>query len=62
MTEKLEPCPFCGRPEVVPTRVELPFYSWHIWCPSCRSCGPTNGQKREAIRLWNTRKQKEPTK
>jgi len=32
-----------------------------VWCLACGALGPV-GERAEAIRLWNTRKQKEPTK
>lgn len=57
MAEKLEPCPFCGSDSVG----VLPGI-WFGECFVCEAEGPPGKNYAEAIRLWNTRKQKEPTK
>ncbi len=59
MAEKLEPCPFCGEVEASHARAAGFDY---IWCEGCGAEGPAAELRAEAIRLWNTRKQKEPTK
>lgn len=57
MTEKLEPCPFCGGKGALEAGH---FLTW-VACLSCCARGPV-ASRAEAIRLWNTRKQKESTK
>lgn len=60
MTEKLEPCPFCGRSgQLVGDRL----VSWVRCSPGgkCGAEGPIAPTREEAVRLWNRRPQKEPT-
>jgi Lar family restriction alleviation protein len=62
MAEKLEPCPFCGSSDIriFETGGGSRAYAF---CDGCDAEGPLGwGDTDEAIRLWNTRKQKEPTK
>lgn len=61
MTEKLEPCPFCGGGATL-----FNIFGYVVTCENA-GCGvmvetTPHAKKAAAIRLWNTRKQKEPTK
>jgi len=62
MAETLEPCPFCGQP---PDIFEPPNGGTRVVCGGV-DCAvyvtALSPYRAEAIRLWNTRKQKEPTK
>ena len=61
MAEKLEPCRFCQKADSRLVVSRRPFDKWQVWCCACGALGPV-GERDEATRLWNTRKQKEPTK
>jgi hypothetical protein len=61
--EKLEPCQDCDSREL--TMVEFAMGSstrYRVACTLCGSHGPQSKTEAQARRLWNTRKQKEPTK
>jgi len=58
MSEKLKPCPFCGRTNMniyqdsnKDSKIAWPFY---IWC-SCEIHGPFRKTERGAIAAWNRR-------
>ena len=58
MSDKLEPCPFCGSNDLgVKTTISV----YTVRCDGCGAQGPLVVQHQEAIRLWTTRKQTEPT-
>jgi hypothetical protein len=49
----LLPCPFCGgQPEIL-----RGHFFVHCPNPDCATDGPTGDDERDAIRLWNTRKE-----
>jgi hypothetical protein len=50
--EHLEPCPFCGDLEVVPTTTWSGYQKRHVDCRECKCCGAT-----APIAQWNTRAQ-----
>lgn len=49
VTPKLEPCPFCGNPDVREHRRPC------IECRRCGAEGPSGRTSEEAIELWNRR-------
>jgi hypothetical protein len=49
----LLPCPFCGgQPEIL-----MGYLFVHCPNPDCATDGPSGDDERDAIRLWNTRKE-----
>lgn len=53
MSEKLEPCPFCGADEASVEVIDYHFYGVQCYC--CKATGPTEETKEEAIAEWNRR-------
>lgn len=54
MSEKLNPCPFCGS-----THLVINGRGRYVYCEMCNATGPEIGGDQsaaESIRLWNTRK------
>lgn len=56
MTDKPEPCPDCDSLELAMARS-----AYRVVCTLCGEHGPVGKTEAAARRLWNTRKQKEPT-
>lgn len=60
----LLPCPFCGSRNVQTTTAYFGgFVQCYVKCLSCEANGPypvTTGDEREAVVLWNTRRDTEP--
>ena len=54
MTEELKPCPFCGDPNIVITRVGFHAVSMATCC-GCGADGPARVSDEAAISAWNTR-------
>ena len=54
-TPKLEPCPFCGSPDVRIVRALSPR-SRSVYCGQCEAEGPHGESGEKAVKLWNTRK------
>lgn len=61
MAEKLEPCPDCHSRELTMEKVATRS-AYRVVCTLCGSRGLHGKTEAAARRLWNTRKQKEPTK
>ena len=60
MAEKLEPCPFCGGGDIHVYTTTTASRAYAV-CDMCDAEGPLAWSgSAEAIRLWNTRPQKEP--
>jgi hypothetical protein len=54
----LLPCPFCAN-----NAAEIHYTIPAVWCSQCGCTGPypaTTGDEREAVTLWNTRRDTEP--
>ena len=47
---KIKPCPFCGNDSL-----ELSALEHFVCCRKCGNSGPDGADKKEAIRLWNSR-------
>lgn len=49
----MKPCPFCGgKPKL---KTGLSKIIFHVECEKCKSSGPMEFGKDEAINIWNTR-------
>lgn len=57
MTEKLKPCPFCGRIDTLHFDRYQSGGGWwgYIECTECIMTGPVGKQKRDAVEAWNRR-------
>ena len=59
MTQKLEPCPFCGEKERISGASVDMFDEWSklvIKCSTCKAKGPECTTWTEAEESWNKRK------
>lgn len=53
-----EPCPYCGGDNLEPAQWRKRS-TWFVRCKDCAATGPSLGRsKAEAIRLFNTRKER----
>ena len=57
MTEKLKPCPFCGRVNMQQVK-SSGRWGFFVRCRCC-AVGPSAHTRRDAIAAWNTRSQPE---
>lgn len=63
------PCPWCGG-ENIKTEHSYDNECYHVWCVSCKACGPYKlqpaltyqEQLEDAILRWNTRHEQATTK
>lgn len=58
--KKIKPCPFCGHAEVRCVGGEG-FY-WNAICSFCGCTGPREDNRLDAVRYWNTRWKRGPSK
>jgi Lar family restriction alleviation protein len=63
----INPCPFCGKSDVIIMRGGCPEYDkcnnpeinfFQVRCEWCGSCGPEENQKGKAEKAWNERGKK----
>ena len=59
MNDKLKPCPFCGRTDVVIVKTvndtDEHDISYSVLCQCCYTTGPLMRSRREAAEEWNRR-------
>lgn len=54
MTEKLEPCPFCGSRSVYVEQIGSGGY-FNVCCCNCLANVPLSGSRETAVVVWNRR-------
>lgn len=60
--EEADPCPFCGKDDLYIDDLENETRKWRVICRRCGARGPAAKENRkEAVYLWNDRKQIPPT-
>lgn len=57
MTNKLKPCPFCGRENLI--IIFDDYNNSAVFCNKCGAEGPLKGTEEGAIEAWNRRTEEE---